>query len=157
VTLTIAKNNNGPTGDVHWFKRVSFDSVGFLEPVTLIKPTAAKAVADLAALIVAFVGVHRGQYSKTKLRDTQAGKTRSPLFASKGDVEAAIETLLADGRLVNRPPSDAERNTFGHGRHVKHVLDIGALGTTPALPPATRRLRTPSLCQQHNRKRGTKF
>jgi hypothetical protein len=71
-------------------------------------------------------------------------------------LEAAIETLLADGRLVNRPPSDAERDTFGHGRHVKHVLDIGALGATPALR-ATRRLRTPSLCQQHNGKRGTKF
>ena len=38
--------------------------------------------------------------------------------------------LLEDGRLVNRPPSDAERDKFGHGPRVKHVLDIGALGMT---------------------------
>ena len=37
VSLTVTKNNYGPTGDVYWFKRVSFDGIGFLEPVSLIE------------------------------------------------------------------------------------------------------------------------
>jgi hypothetical protein len=68
------------------------------------------------------------------LRDTQSGKFRSPFKASKAEVEGAIEVLLAEGQLVNRPPSNEEREKFGHGPRVTHVLDVGALGMTPALP-----------------------
>ncbi len=124
VSLTVAKNNYGPTGDVYWFKRVSFDGIGLLELVTLAQATAAKVIADLGARVMAFVEAHRGQYSKTRLRDTQSGKSRSPFKAS----------FLAEGQLVNRPPSDEERDKFGHGPRVTHVLDVGALGMTPALP-----------------------
>jgi hypothetical protein len=134
VSLTIPKNNYGPTGDVYWFRRVPFDGVGFLEFVSLTPQTAAKAVADLGARVMSFVGAHRGQYSKSRLRDTQSGKFRSPFKASKAEVEGAIEVLLAEGQLVNRPPSNEEREKFGHGPRVTHVLDVGALGMTPALP-----------------------
>ncbi len=126
VSLTIPKNNYGPTGDVYWFRRVPFDGVGFLELVVLTKATTAKATADLGLRIIEFVAEHRGQYSKTKLRDTQSGKKRVPLRASKGDVESAIEMQLSAGRLVNRPPTEEEREQFGHGPRVTHVLDLGA-------------------------------
>jgi hypothetical protein len=125
VSLTVAKNNYGPTGDVYWFKRVSFDGTGFLEPVVLTEATTAKAAADLSAKIIGFVAEHRGQYSKTRLRDTQSGKKKVPLRASKADVETAIDTQLASGRLVNRPPTEKERDQFGHGPRVTHVLDVG--------------------------------
>ncbi len=126
VSLTIAKNNYGPTGEVYWFKRVSFDGIGFLEPVTLTEPTAAKAVADLSARIIEFVAEHPGQYSKTRLRDTQSGIKNVPLRASKANVEHAIDIQLATGRLVNRPPTEEERKQFDHGPRVTNVLDLGA-------------------------------
>jgi hypothetical protein len=134
VSLMIPKNNYGPTGDVYWFRRVPFDGVGFLEFVNLTPQTAAKAVADLGARIVAFVAEHRGQYSKTRMRDTQSGKSRSPFKASKADVDSTIEMLIAEGQLVSRPPTEEERDKFGNGPRVTHVLDVGAPGMTPALP-----------------------
>jgi hypothetical protein len=134
VSLTIPKNNYGPTGDVYWFRRVPFDGAGLLELVTLTQASAAKVVADLGARVMAFVGAHRGQFSKTRLRDTQSGKSRSPFKASKAEVEGTIELLVAERQLVNRPPTDQERETFGHGPRVTHVLDVGAPGMTPALP-----------------------
>jgi len=126
VSLTIAKNNYGPTGDTYWFKRVPFDSIGLLELATLTEATTAKAVADLSARIIEFVAEQRGQYSKTRLRETQSGKKKVPLRASKADVELAIDMLLAAGRLFNRPPTDEEREKFDHGPRVTHVLDLGA-------------------------------
>jgi hypothetical protein len=126
VSLTIAKNNYGPTGDVYWFKRVPVDAVGLLELVNLVPETAAKTATDLDARIIEFVADHRGQYSKTRLRDTQSGKKAIPLRASKAAVENAIDRLLATRRLVNRPPTDEERQRFGHGPRVTHVLDLGA-------------------------------
>jgi hypothetical protein len=160
VSLTVAKNNYGPTGDVYWFRRVSFDGVGLLELVTLTQATAAKVVADLGARVMAFVGAHRGQYSKTRMRDTQSGKSRSPFKASKAEVEGAIEVLLEEGRLVNRPPSDEERDKFGHGPRVTHVLDVGALGMTPTLstdetkPPEARRPPGGEKPPRRHRRRG---
>ncbi|HEY1943493.1 MAG TPA: AAA family ATPase [Roseiarcus sp.] len=125
VSLTIVKNNYGPTGEVVWFKRVPFDGVGLLEHVILsAQATSAQNVADLEARIVAFVGVYPGQYSKTRLRDSQSGKKNGRFKASKSELEGAIETLIADGRLVNRPPSALERTTFDLGPRVQHVLDV---------------------------------
>ncbi len=125
VSLAIVKNNYGPNGDVIWFKRVPFDGIGLLEHVTLSPQiTNAKTAADLETKLIAFVGSHPGQYSKTRLRESQSGKTAGGFKASKSELEGAIETLIADGRLINRPPSDQERDTFGHGPRVKHVLDV---------------------------------
>lgn len=127
VSLTIVKNNYGPTGEVIWFKRVSFDGVGLLEHVILSPPaTGGKAAANLEAKIIATIIAHPGQYSKTRFRETQSG-AKGPLKVSKGDVERAIEDLLKDGRLVNRVPSPHERAHFGLGPRVTHVLDVGGV------------------------------
>lgn len=122
ASLTVVKNNYGPTGDVIWFERVAFDGVGLLEQINLIAPI--KSAAGLDAKIVAFVRTNPGQYSKTKFRETQSGKD-GPMKASKGEVERVVEELLKDNRLVNRAPSAQERAQFGFGPRVTHVLDIG--------------------------------
>jgi len=124
ASLVIVKNNYGPSGDVFWFKRTSFDGVGLLEHVNLnVHEPAVKSSATLEAKIVEFVGINAGQYSKTRLRDTQSGK-KGPLKASKGEVERAIEALIKDGRLANRAPTNEERKKYDHGPRVKNVLDL---------------------------------
>ena len=126
ASLAIVKNNYGPTGEVIWFKRVPFDGVGLLEQVVLNpQATITKAAANIEMRIEVFVSSHPGRYSRTKLRDTQSGKTSGPLKASKAEVDRTIDVLLADGRLINRTPSAQERAAHGLGPRVTHVLDVG--------------------------------
>lgn len=125
VSLKVVKSNYGPTGDEFWFKRVPFDEVGLLEPVTLSKAeAAAKSSINLDGKVLTFVAQHRGQYSKSRLRDRHSGKSKT-FAASKADVEIAIDTLLDAGRLINRPPTAEERKKFNHGPRVENVLDVG--------------------------------
>jgi hypothetical protein len=127
VSLMVAKNNYGPTGEVYWFERVPFDGVGLLEHVILTPPApAARGSAVTETMVRDFIAQHRGQFTKTGLRDTHGGKD-GPFKASKGSVAAALETLLADGRLIARPPSDRERKKFDLGPRVQNVLDVGAV------------------------------
>jgi len=125
VSLTVVKNNYGPSGEAIWFNRISFDGVGLLEHVNLnAQATSFTRIENLEARVIAFVASNPGQYSKTRLRDSQSGKNDGPLKASKGELERAIEELLTDGRLVNRAPTVLERDSFGHSPRVKHVLDV---------------------------------
>jgi hypothetical protein len=78
-----------------------------------------------AARIKEFIAAHPGQYSKTALRENSSGKD-GELKASKPDVSAAIENLLANGDLITRPPTAAEREKFGHSHQTKTVLDVPA-------------------------------
>ena len=78
----------------------------------------------MEAKLIEFVRQNPGQYAKTRLRDTQSGKTKDPFRASKAELEGAIETLLKSGRLVNRPPTAEERQRFGHTARVIQVLDV---------------------------------
>lgn len=121
VSLKVVKSNYGPTGDVVWFERIPFDGVGLLKP-THLTPKMARGPVVLREKVMEFVRGNPGQYSKTKLRDTQAGATKAPFYASKGDVEAAIEELLKAGQLVSRPPTDDERRRFAHDPRTKQVL-----------------------------------
>lgn len=126
ASLTIVKNNYGPTGEVTWFKRVPFDGVGLLEQVALNpQSTLSKATATIEMKIIVFVASNPGRLSRTKLRDTRSGKTTGPFKASKAEVDRAIDALLADGRLINRVPSVQERADHGLGPRVTHVLDVG--------------------------------
>jgi hypothetical protein len=126
ASLAIVKNNYGPTGEVMWFKRVPFDGVGLVELVVL-NPHAkfTKVAANIEMRIVVFVASNPGRYSRTRLRDTQSGKTSGALKASKAEVDMAIDMLLADGRLINRPPSAQERAAYRLGPRVTQVLDVG--------------------------------
>jgi hypothetical protein len=103
ASLTIVKNNYGPSGEIIWFKRISFDSVGLLEFVKLSpKAKSTAATADLETKVTDFVATHPGQYAKTRFRDTHSGKKGGPFKASKGELERTIENLIREARLLNR-------------------------------------------------------
>lgn len=130
VSMAVVKNNYGPTGDVSWFTRTSPPDweVGVLVPVDL-QPLVKSATpnAAVADRVKQFITDHPGQYSKTALRDKRSG-VKGELKASKPEVAAAIEDLLADGELITRVPSAEERNKFGLSQQTKAVLDVPAKG-----------------------------
>lgn len=123
VSLTVVKNNYGPTGDVFWLERIRFDEVGLLQPIKLSLPVSpVKGSAAVAARLVETVRSHPGRYSRTKLRDSFSGKN-GPLGASKASVDEAIDTCLEDGRLKMRSPTDEERKRYGLTGQVRFVLE----------------------------------
>lgn len=128
VSLAVVKNNYGITGEVSWFKRSSPPGweVGVLVPVDLQPPV--KSVtpnADVADRVKQFIAANPGQHSKTSLRDNRSG-IKGELKASKPDVAAAIEDLLAAGKLITREPTLEERKKFGFTQRTNAVLDVPA-------------------------------
>ena len=126
VSLTTVKNNYGPSGTVEWFKRQTVEGYGVsvLVPTELTKPIKNRASAtNLAQKIVEVVRGHRGEYSKTKLRDYHSGKN-STFGASKNEVERATAELLQNGQLKLRSPSPDECKKFGFSQQVRQVLDL---------------------------------
>jgi hypothetical protein len=121
VSLVGVKANYSSLGQIFWFHRAAFDDVGVLSSVILMP--AVKSVGSLDSNIIAAVRNAPGQFSKTGMREAFSG-AKGPWKASKGEIAAAIERLLSDGRLINRPPTAAEKTKYGHGPQVQHVLDI---------------------------------
>lgn len=126
VSLMVVKNNYGKTGEQVWFTRESPPGweVGVLVPVDLQPP--AKGAASNVTLkerIKDMITAHPGQYSKTALRDKHSGKD-GKLKASKSEVAAAIEDLLADEQIVTREPTPDERMTFDLPQQTKVVLGM---------------------------------
>jgi hypothetical protein len=124
VSLTVVKNNYGKTGEHAWFTRENPAGweVGVLVPTDL--QTAVRGVTPDAAAKVRIkdmIAANPGQYSKTALRDKHSGKD-GKLKASKSEVAAAIEDLLADGQIVTREPTPEERRTFDLPQQTKVVL-----------------------------------
>ncbi len=128
VSLVVVKNNYGRTGDASWFERTSPPDweVGVLVPVDLQPPVkSATPNAAIADRVKQFIADHPGQYSKTALRDKRSGKT-GELKASKPEVAAALEDLLAAGRVITREPTPEERKKFDLSQQTKVVLDVSS-------------------------------
>ncbi|MDO8264669.1 MAG: AAA family ATPase [Gallionella sp.] len=126
VSLAIVKNNYGITGEVSWFTRTSPPGweVGVLVPVALHPPVkSATPNAAVADRVKQFIADHPGQYSKTSLREKRSGKS-GELKASKPEVAAAIEDLLATGELLTREPTPDERKKFDLSQQAKAVLAV---------------------------------
>ncbi len=126
VSLTVVKNNYGKTGAVSWFMRDSPPGweVGVLVPVDLQPPLkCATPSAAVAERIKQFIAAHPGQYSKTALREQRGGKT-GVLKASKSEVAAATDDLLANGELITRVPTQEERSNFNLSQQIKSVLHL---------------------------------
>lgn len=126
VSLSIVKNNYGPTGDKFWLHRKMVEnySVSVLNPVELVKPIAtAKGGEQLQARILSKISTVPGQYSKSGFRDNFSGKTDS-LKASKSEVGLALDEMLKSGALLLREPTPAERKQFGLHHTTKQVLDL---------------------------------
>ena len=125
VSLKVVKSNYGPSEEVFWFKRQSFDDVGLLEYIQLVPLSKASNAADLLSkAIEGMISAEPGTYSRTAFRDRYSG-TGGTLAASKAIVEVAISNLLKTGKIVSRPPTDAERRDHDLGGQVKAVLDVG--------------------------------
>ncbi len=124
VSLSVVKNNYGPGDQSFWLMRQSVHGYGVsvLREVTLTPVPTVSANTALRTKVKAFIQTHPGQYSKTKLRDTRSGKN-GEFKASKHDVEAAVDDLIATGELRLRPPTDAERKKFGLRPQVVQVLE----------------------------------
>ena len=125
ASLVTVKNNLGPSNVVRWFKRTSVQDweVGVLEHAVLsVPPKPVKGGGTTQQLIKAFIKTHPGQFSKTGLRNTYAGK--DGIFkASKGEVDAALDELLARGEVLLREPTQDEKKTFGHRKSIQ-VLEV---------------------------------
>lgn len=125
ASLAVVKNNYGPAGDVIWLRRtvVGGYSVSVLDYVELNKPApVARGSNAIQERILNFIKARPGQYSKTGLRDTHAGKD-GHFKANKADVAAALEELLASGQIKLRAPTADEREQFGLGAQVKSVME----------------------------------
>ncbi len=139
VSLSVVKNNYGKTGDVSWFLRNSPPGweVGVLVPIDLQSPLkGACPKTGVADRVKQFIATHPGQYAKSAIRDRHSGKT-GVLKASKNEVAAAIEEMLAAGVLIVREPTPEERSKFGLPQQTKSILDIpspanGAIATVDA-------------------------
>ncbi len=128
VSLVVVKNNYGRTGDASWFERTSPPDweVGVLVPVDLQPPVkSATHNASIADRVKQFIADHPSQYSKTSLREKRSGKT-GELKASKPEVAAALEDLLAAGRVITREPTPDERKKFDLSQQTKVVLDVSS-------------------------------
>ena len=124
VSLKVVKSNYGPSDDVFWFRRRSFDDVGLLEHVHLAPPpTSSNAAETLRSAIEGMVRAQPGAHSRTALRDRHAGRG-GVLAASKAKVDQAIDNLLKNGTLTLRPPTDAERKAHSLKGQVTAVLDV---------------------------------
>lgn len=116
ASLVTVKNNLGPSNKVRWFKRASVPDweVGVLEHVVLtipLKPI--KGGATTQQLIKDYIKNRPGQFSKTGLRNSHAGKDGT-FKASKGEIDAALGELLAQGEIILRKPTNIEIDQFGH-------------------------------------------
>jgi hypothetical protein len=128
VSMAVVKSNYGKIGEVSWFTRTSPPGweVGVLVPADLQPPVKnATPNAGASSRINQFIADHPGQYSKTALRDKRSGKD-GELKASKPEVAAAIEDMLAAGELITRQPTEDERNRFGLPHQMTGVLDVPA-------------------------------
>lgn len=114
VSFATVKNNYGPSGVVRWFQRrtVLDYGVSVLAPVNLAVPAKEPQTdGGAAGRILTLVAQHRGQFSRTKLRDLYSGVT-GPLKACKRDVEIALDQLVMDGRLIDREPTEDDRKRY---------------------------------------------
>ena len=126
VSLSVVKNNYGPTGDKFWLHRIPVDkySVSVVSPVELIRPTAPlKGGQQLQARILTKISSVVGQYSKSGFREAFSG-VNDTLKASKFEIERALNEMLEKGTILLRAPSKDEKKQFGLHHTTKLVLAL---------------------------------
>lgn len=123
--LHLVKANYAPTGWETWLQREKVDAYGVSIPqvAELTLPTKESTDKGLESRILDLVASMSGQLSINKIRTYYAGKSKR-LAASEGDVEEAIRKLLDSGRLMQRPPTDEEKMSYGLTR-TPFVLEVG--------------------------------
>ena len=126
ASLSVVKNNYGPTGDSYWLHRLTVENyaVSVLNHVDLVKPIAPiKGGAALQKLIIEKITEHSAKYSKTGFVEKYRGND-GPLKATKREVQLALDELLGSGVLVLREPTSDERITHNLHQSIKEVLEV---------------------------------
>lgn len=115
ASLTVVKNNYGPTGDEFWLSRKTVDGygVGALTHVELTVP--AKIIGSnntkLRAEIYQFI--QENPYLTKNAVEGCAGAKDGRIRASKGKVQTELGIMLAEEILTFRQPTEAERVRMG--------------------------------------------
>lgn len=124
VSLSVVKNNYGPSGDIEWLYKEVIPGwgVSVLTTVSLSKPIKTSTNTALQKRILETVLKLKG-LSVNKLRDTYSGKD-GPLKASRKEVEFALDQLLDDGRLIQVEPTPDERKNLNIPRQTVFVLRL---------------------------------
>lgn len=129
ASLSIVKNNYGPTGDSFWLKRTLIEShsVSVLEPVNLTIPAQPpKGVEALQQRILNKIAMHPGKYSKRGFIDVH-NASDSNLKATKRATASALENLIANGEVIVKLPSPETRKQFSLHHTVKETLHLNIL------------------------------
>jgi hypothetical protein len=126
VSLTVVKNNYGPTGDVVWFTRESVAGfgVGVLSPINLTVPDKTlKSPNTVEGRIISLLKQNPGRFTKTELRESYSGLD-GPLKASKSSIVEALDSLEKKHAVILRCPTSTERTNFGLLKQVKFVYEV---------------------------------
>jgi len=112
VKLSVVKNNNGPTGNEYWFKRVHMPdyAVAVLEPVTLTAPEKTGGVnTDLRKRIIDVIAQGNGEITENKLKPmaTKTGR----LKASQSEMFDTLADLIREGLIRKEKISQSNKGS----------------------------------------------
>jgi hypothetical protein len=129
ASLSIVKNNYGPTGDSFWLKRTLIEShsVSVLEHVNLTIPAQPLKGGDvLQKRILTKIAMHQGKYSKRGFIDAHTG-SESNLKATKRAIKTALDDLIANGEVILKAPSPELRKQLTLHHTIKETLHLNIL------------------------------
>jgi len=114
VSFSVVKSNYGPTGEKRWLMRSTVPGYGvsILIDVPLTRPQPVSASQNLDTKIVDFVGQHPRQYTLTKLREYESGKS-GRFGVGKNTIAGAVHRLIEAGDLRLVEPTDEQRKKYG--------------------------------------------
>jgi hypothetical protein len=140
--LEIVKNNYGKSGTICWVQRVivpGYETVS-LQRVPLIEQPKGmqgknSTVGNPIAKIVELIGKEPGCYSVRRFAQKSGGE-ESDFGFGVNRLEELVREMVADGKLMLRAPTAAERKRYSHTSNVRHVLAVKDDVPTGLLPAA---------------------
>jgi hypothetical protein len=137
VSMTVVKNNYGPTYDRLWFRKAPQDDCAVLQNIDETHFGSGNGSVyegitkegKLDAIIKAFIRKQPGKFTVNKIKNDYSGKN-GPFEASQKSVVQSLDRLIEDGELIQRSPTDDERKQYQH-RKDRRVLDVSIEHTPP--------------------------
>ena len=129
ASLSIVKNNYGPSGDSYWLRRntVESHSVSVLEHVNLLLPIEPlKGGEELQKRIFNKIAQQSGKYSRRGFIDAHTGKD-SNLKATKRTIETALDELIEQEVLLIKPPTLETIKQFNLHHTIKQTLHLNVV------------------------------
>ena len=126
ASLSIVKNNYGPTDESYWLRRNTIEShsVSVLEHVNLLVPIAPlKGGEELQRRIISKIECQNGKFSRRGFIDAHTGKD-SNLKATKRGIVRALDELIAQGEILIKSPTSETRKQFNLHHTIKETLHL---------------------------------